>query len=78
MNSLISGYYPISLEYPNKIHKPRETQEDRRPNCGNIHLFRMGMKILIEGVTETKCGTETNGMTIQGLLHLGIHPIYNH
>jgi hypothetical protein len=32
----------------------------------------------MEGVTETKCGAETEGMTIQRLPHLGIHPIYNH
>jgi hypothetical protein len=36
----------------------------------------MGNIIPMEGVTERKCGTE--GMTIQRLLHLGIHPIYNH
>jgi hypothetical protein len=28
-------------------------------------------------VTETKCGAETEGMTIQRVPHLGIHPIYN-
>jgi hypothetical protein len=32
----------------------------------------------MEGVTETKFGSETEGMTIQKLLHLGIHPINNH
>jgi hypothetical protein len=32
----------------------------------------------MEGVTETKCGVETEEMTIQRLPHLGIHPIYNH
>jgi hypothetical protein len=31
-----------------------------------------------EGVTETKCESETEGMTIQRLPHLEIHPIYNH
>jgi hypothetical protein len=30
------------------------------------------------GVTETKCGAETEGMTIQRLPHLEIQPIYNH
>jgi hypothetical protein len=30
----------------------------------------------MEGVT--KCGAETEGMTIQKLPHLGIHPINNH
>jgi hypothetical protein len=32
----------------------------------------------MEGITETKCGVETEEMTIQRLTHLGIHPIYNH
>jgi hypothetical protein len=38
-------------------------------------LLRMGNKIPVEGVTETKLGAETEGRTIQRLPHLGIHPI---
>ena len=41
-------------------------------------LLRRGNKIPMEGVTETKCEAETEGMTIQWLSHLGIHPINNH
>jgi hypothetical protein len=41
-------------------------------------LLRRGNKIPIEGVAETKREAETEGMTIQRLPHLGIHPIYNH
>jgi hypothetical protein len=41
-------------------------------------LLRRGSKIPMEGVTETKYGAESEGITIQRLLHLGIHPIYNH
>ena len=41
-------------------------------------LLRRGSKIPIEGVIETKCRAETEGMTIQRLPHLGIHPINNH
>ena len=37
-----------------------------------------GNKIPMEGVTETKFRAETEGMTIQRLPHLGIHPINNH
>jgi hypothetical protein len=43
-----------------------------------LFLLRRGNKIPMEGVTETKFGAETEGMTIQRLPHLGIHPIYNH
>jgi hypothetical protein len=32
----------------------------------------------MEGVPETEYGAESEGMTIQRLFHLGIHPIYNH
>ena len=42
-----------------------------------IHL-RMGNKIPMERVTETKFRAEMEGMTIQRLPHLGIHPIDNH
>jgi hypothetical protein len=41
-------------------------------------LLRRGNRIPMEGVTETKCGAETEGKTIQGVPHLRIHPINNH
>ena len=43
-----------------------------------LFLLRMGNKISIEGVTETKFRAEMEGRTIQRLPHLGTHPIYNH
>ena len=43
-----------------------------------LPLLRIGNKIPMEGVTETKFGAETEGKTIQRLPHLGIHPIYNY
>jgi hypothetical protein len=41
-------------------------------------LLRRGNKILMEGVTETKFGAETEGRTIQRLPCPGILPINNH
>jgi hypothetical protein len=41
-------------------------------------LLRLGNKTPMEGVTETKFRAETEGRTIQRLLHPGIHPIYNY
>jgi hypothetical protein len=41
-------------------------------------LLRRRGKIPMGGVIATKYGAETEGMTIQRLPHLGIHPIYNH
>jgi hypothetical protein len=41
-------------------------------------VLRRGNKIPMGGVTETKIGAETEGKAIQGLLHLGIHPIYSY
>jgi hypothetical protein len=41
-------------------------------------LLRMGNKIPMDGVTETKFGAEMEERTIKRLPHLGIHPIYNY
>jgi hypothetical protein len=43
-----------------------------------INRYVRGKEIPMEGVTETKCGAETEGITILRLPHLGIHPINNH
>jgi hypothetical protein len=51
-------------------------KEDK--SVDNSTLPRRGNKIPMEGVTEPKCGAETEEMTIQRLPHLGIHPIYSH
>jgi hypothetical protein len=41
-------------------------------------FLRRRNKIPMEGITETKCEAETEGIAIQKLSHLGIHPINNH
>jgi hypothetical protein len=41
-------------------------------------LLRMGDKIPMEGVTETKFRAEMEERTIQRLTHYGIHPINNY
>jgi hypothetical protein len=41
-------------------------------------LLRMGNKIPMEGVTETKFRAKTGGKTIQRRPHPAIQPIYNH
>jgi hypothetical protein len=41
-------------------------------------LLRMGNKVPMEGVTETKFGAETKGWTIKRLPYPGIHPIISH
>jgi hypothetical protein len=51
-------------------------KEDR--SVGTLVLLRRGNKIRMEGDTETKCGAETEEKVIQGLYHLGIHPIYSY
>jgi hypothetical protein len=43
-----------------------------------MKLKKKGEQYPMEGVKETKCEAETEGMTIQRLPHLGIHPINNH
>jgi hypothetical protein len=41
-------------------------------------LLRIGNKIPMEGVTETKLKAEMEGRNIQRLPHLAFHPVYNH
>jgi hypothetical protein len=41
-------------------------------------LLRKGNKIPMEGITETNCEAETEGMAIQRLPYLGIYPTDNH
>jgi hypothetical protein len=53
-------------------------QKKEDQSVDTLILIRRGNKIPMEGVTETENGTESEGMTIQRLLHLRIHPIYNH
>jgi hypothetical protein len=50
--------------------------EDQSVNT-SIILGRRN-KIIMKGVTETRCEAESGGMTIQRLLYLGIHSIYHH
>jgi hypothetical protein len=44
-------------------------------SVNTLILLRRGNKAPMQGVT--KCGAETEGMTIQRLPHSGIHPIYS-
>ena len=41
-------------------------------------LLRKANKTPMEGIIETKCGVETEEMTIQSLPHLRVYPIYSH
>jgi hypothetical protein len=47
-------------------------------NVYTLFFLRMGNKIPMEGVTETKFRAETKEVTIQRLPYPGIHHIYNH
>ena len=56
--------------------KLKKKEEDKSVDIS--FLLRRGSKIPMEGVTETKCKAKSEGMTIQTLPHLGIHPTYSH
>jgi hypothetical protein len=43
-----------------------------------LFFLRIRNKIPMEGITETKFGSEMEGKTMQRLPHPGILPIYNH
>ena len=47
-------------------------------SADTLALLIRGNEIPMEGVTETKCGAETEGKAIQRLPHLGIHPMYSY
>jgi len=57
-------------------HKKIKKKEDQRVDTS--FLLRIGNKIPMEGVTETKFGAETKGWTIQRLPHQVIHPLISH
>jgi hypothetical protein len=47
-------------------------------NVDTAFLLRMGNKIPMEGVTQTKFGAEREGKSIHRRPHPGIHPRNNH
>jgi hypothetical protein len=51
-------------------------KEDQRVD--NSFLLRIGNKIPMEGVTETKFGAKTKEWTIQRIPYPGIQPIISH
>jgi hypothetical protein len=57
-------------------HMKLKKKEDQ--SVDTLILLRRGNKIPKEGVTETKFGAETEGMTIHRLPHPGINVINNH
>ena len=57
-------------------HMKLKKKEDQ--SVDTLFLLRMGNKIPIKGVTETKFRAEMEGMTIQRLPHPGIQPINIH
>jgi hypothetical protein len=67
---------PEALNTQDTIHKPHETQE--KESVDTLVLLIRGNKVPMEGVTETKCGADTEEMSIPRLLYLGIHLIYTH
>jgi hypothetical protein len=57
-------------------HMKLKKEEDQSVDTSS--LLRMGNKIPMEGVLETKFGSEKKGRTIQRLSHTDIHPINYH
>jgi hypothetical protein len=57
-------------------HMKLKMKEDQSVDTSS--LLRIGNKISMEGVTETKFGADMEGRTIQRLTHPGIHLINSH
>ena len=67
MYSLISGYYPRNLEYLRykiQFAKHMKLKKNEDQSVDTLPLLRIGNKTPMEGVTETKFGAETTGLTI--------------
>ena len=57
-------------------HKKIKKKEDQCVDTS--FLLRIGIKIPMKGVTETKFGAEMKGWIIQRLPYLGVHSIVSH
>jgi hypothetical protein len=67
MFSLINGYFPRNLEYPRykiQFAKHMNLKKNEDQSVDTLPLHRIGNKIPMQGVTETKFGAETKGWTI--------------
>jgi hypothetical protein len=69
---LVSSYCCSSYRAANTFKK----KEDQ--SVVTLILLRRGDKIPMKRVTETKYEEETEGMTVQRLIHLEFHLINNH
>jgi hypothetical protein len=66
--------------YIKKIIKKKKILKKKKKNeyqSVDTSFLRIGNKIPMEGVTETKFGAKTKGWTIQRLPYPGIHPIFS-
>ena len=71
---LVQKFGILKIQFTDQMKlKKKEDQ-----SMDTLVLLRRGNKIPMRGDTESKCGAETEGKTIQRLPHLGIHPIYSH
>jgi hypothetical protein len=69
---------PEAQNAQDTICKTHELKKKEDQSVDTLILLRRGNKIPMEGVTETKFRVENEGMTIQRLPHLEIHPINNY
>jgi hypothetical protein len=61
---------PEAWNIQDTISKYMKLKKKEDQSVDTLILLRRGNKILLEGVTETKCGAETEEMNIQRLPHL--------
>jgi hypothetical protein len=58
---------PEAWNTQDTIHNHTKLKKEE-PSLNSLILLRRGNKIPMEGVTETKCGADTEGVTIQRLI----------
>jgi hypothetical protein len=56
---------PEVLNTQDTIHRPNEAQEKEAQSMDTSVLLRRGNKIPMEGVADSKCGAEAEGVTIK-------------
>jgi hypothetical protein len=67
MYSLISGYYPRNLEYPQykiEVAKHMKLKKNEDQSVDSLPHLSIGNKTPMEGIIETQFGAETKVWTI--------------
>jgi hypothetical protein len=63
---------------PKILFTDHKKLKNKEKQSVGVSIILKGGNIPMGGVTERKCGAETEQKNILRLHHLGIHPLYSH